>query len=89
MMYGIPFIISDTEYNKQMIKKYKFGLTVSPDNPKEIAEAIHFLLDNPKEYTRMSKNGLIAAKQQFNWTIEEKKLYDLYEKVYNDTSNRD
>ena len=82
MMYGLPFAISDFEYNKKMIDKYKFGIIIKPDDPEEIAGAIKFLLDNPIEYAKMSENGLNAVREEFNWSIEEKKLYDLYNEIF-------
>ncbi len=81
MMYGLPFAISDFEYNIKMVKKYEFGLIVKPDDPADIAKAIKYLLDNPEEYRKMSINGIEAVKNVFNWKTEEEKLCLLYKDI--------
>ena len=78
MMMGMPCIISDFEYSKKMIEKYKFGIAVNPTNPEEIAGAIKYLIDNPNTANQMGQNGKKAIEENFNWSIEEKKLYRLY-----------
>jgi glycosyltransferase involved in cell wall biosynthesis len=48
-------------------------------NPKEIAEAIKYIIENPKEAEQMGKNGKRAVEEVYNWVNEEKKLLKLYE----------
>lgn len=81
MMYGLPFVISDTEYNKFIEAEYGVGVTVNPADPNEIAKAILYLLDNPDIYNDMRKKGQELVKTKFNWSIEEKKLYKLYDSI--------
>jgi glycosyltransferase involved in cell wall biosynthesis len=47
-------------------------------NSKEIGKAIKYIKDNPKEAEEMGKNGRKAVEEKYNWTVEEKKLLDLY-----------
>lgn len=82
MMYGLPFIISDTAYNKTIEEMYGVGITVAPENSNEIAQAISYLLENPEVYRRMSEKGKELVKNEFNWAIEEEKLYKLYASVF-------
>ena len=86
MMQGLPFVISDFVYNKKMIEQYQCGITVNPYDVEEIASAIRYLVDNPKEAKTMGENGRRAIKEKFNWSIEEKKLYNLYEMVMEDNN---
>jgi len=81
MAAGIPVIISNTEYAKKMIHKYQFGICVTPDNIDEISEAIIYLQKNPKKATEMGKNARAAYEKEFNWSIEEKKLVELYKEL--------
>ena len=52
-----------------------------PENVEEIAQAIAFLRDNPEEAKRMGENGRRVVKEEFNWGVEEKKLFALYEDI--------
>jgi len=81
MMAGIPIICSGCEVWKEIIEKYKCGLIVEPDNEDAIAEAINYIIDNPKEAQRMGDNGQMAAKEQFNWATQEAILFEMYSSV--------
>lgn len=81
MSLGLPVILSRTPYNEKMIKTYGFGLCADPENVDEIASAVRCLLDNPETAKQMGENGRRAVKEAFNWSIEEKKLFALYEDI--------
>lgn len=78
MSMGLPVIISDYEYARNVIEKYKFGITIDPENVEEISEAINFLLSNPNISKEMGQAGRRAIREKFNWKIEEEKLLKLY-----------
>lgn len=79
MAAGLPVICSDFPLWKEIIDKNKCGLTVDPQNPSEIGQAIKYILDNPEKATEMGKNGREAVLSKYNWSNEEKKLINLYE----------
>jgi glycosyltransferase involved in cell wall biosynthesis len=79
---GLPIIASNFQLWREIVEVNNCGICVDPENPKAIGEAIQYLIDNPKLAEQMGKNGLKAVKQNFNWTKEEKKLYDVYEEVF-------
>jgi glycosyltransferase involved in cell wall biosynthesis len=79
MMNGLPFIISDFPYCRYFVDKYKCGLTVDPKDPDDIAAAIYKLVSNPKLADDMGVRGREIAKHKFNWQMEVKKLYMLYD----------
>jgi len=81
MSAGIPVIASDFPLWSEIIVGNDCGLCVDPLNPQAIAEAIDFLCENPMEAERMGKNGLRVVKEKYNWSTEEKKLINLYNKV--------
>ena len=87
MAMGLPVIMSDYSYNKIVESKYHLGICVDPENVDEIASAILYLLDNPEEARKMGENGRRAVKEEFNWSIEEKKLLALYEDILKDDKN--
>lgn len=78
MAAGIPIIISDTKYAKEIIERYKMGICVKPDDIEEIKTAIQYLKSNPDKAKEMGKNARNAYEIEFNWEIEEKKLIKLY-----------
>ena len=55
------------------------GLTVSPTDPQEIANALQYLLTHPREAAAMGKRGRRASLGQFDWSRENEKLVQLYE----------
>ena len=81
MSMGLPVVLSDCEYNRKMVEKYKFGLCVDQENTDEVAKAIRTILDNPELAKQMGENGRKAVAERFNWGIEEKRLFKLYESV--------
>jgi len=82
MMVGLPVICTNfVLWRESFIEKYNCGICVEPDNIEQIAEAINYLLENPKIAKEMGQNGRRAVLEEFNWDIEEKKLLGLYESL--------
>lgn len=79
MSAGIPVIASDFPFIRDVVLEADCGLLVQPDDVEEIAMAMKHLLHDPKDASRMGANGLRAARQRYNWRIEEKKLLSLYQ----------
>jgi len=78
MAAGIPVISSNFPLWREIIEGNQCGLCVDPLDPKAIGKAIQYLIDNPAEAQQMGKNGRTAVEKKYNWSIEEKKLFDLY-----------
>lgn len=83
MQCELPVIISNFPFWAEMNEKYKFGVTVNPEDPVEIAKAIQYIVDNPSLAQTMGKNGKAAVDTDFNWKAEEKKLLDIYTDIAN------
>lgn len=81
MAAGIPVIISDFEYVRNVLEKYKFGIAVNPGDVEEIAEAIQKISKDKELVYFMGEEGKRAVKEQFNWENDMKILLDFYEKV--------
>lgn len=79
MAAGLPVISSNFPLWKAIVEGNKCGLCVDPLDPEAIAKAIDFLVDNPEEAERMGRNGQSAVYEKYNWAIEEKKLFKLYD----------
>lgn len=81
MAAGIPVVASNFPLWKEIIDGNRCGLTVDPMNPKEIAEAIEYLIKHPDERFEMGKNGRKAVEEKYNWENESKKLIKLYDEL--------
>lgn len=79
MAIGLPVITSNFELYKNIVEKYECGICVNPLDPQEIANAIMYIIDNPSQSNIMGENGQKAVLQRYNWSIEERKLFKVYE----------
>ncbi|HLW51625.1 MAG TPA: glycosyltransferase [Candidatus Angelobacter sp.] len=81
MCAGIPVVASDFPLWREIVAGERCGLLVDPLKPAEIAGAISYLLDHPREAEAMGRRGRRAAERLFNWKSEEKTLLDLYQSI--------
>ena len=88
MMAGLPVICTNFTRWQAFVERWHCGICVDPENVEEIAEAIRYLLDHPDEARQMGENGRRAVKEEFNWSVEEKKLLALYEELLSTLPNR-
>lgn len=81
MSAGIPVIASDFPLWREIVLVNKCGLCVDPMSAAAIADAIDYLVQHPDEARQMGENGRRAVLERYNWSVEEKKLLGLYEKI--------
>ena len=81
MMAGLPVVCTNFVLWRDFIDRYQCGICVNPLSEKEVIAAFKYLLNNPEEARRMGDNGIKAIKEEYNWKIEEKKLFELYDLV--------
>ena len=81
MLASLPVIASNFPLWKEIVEGNKCGLCVNPLDPKEIAEAIKYLIDHPDEAMQMGENGRKAVLEIYNWEKESEKLINLYEEL--------
>lgn len=81
MAAGIPVISSDIRLWKEIIDSSGCGICVNPLDPHEIADAITYIISHPKEAKEMGENGKKSILDRYNWGIEEKKLFEIYERL--------
>lgn len=86
---GVPVITPDFGDWKSVVEGNRCGLTVSPEDPQQIADAIEWLFSHPEEAAKMGRNGRELFLREFNWEQEGKKLVRLYATLTNGSaSNR-
>ena len=81
MSAGISIITSDFPLWKEIVEGNNCGICVNPLEPKEIADAINYIMTNPVVAEKMGQNGKNAVLEKYNWDIEAKKLFDVYEEL--------
>ena len=81
MAMGLPYITSNFDYNRKIIDEHNCGIYVNPADANEIAEKIAFLIDNRNAAQKMGQNGNRLLKEEFSWSIDEKRLYMLYARL--------
>ncbi|MDD3101650.1 MAG: glycosyltransferase family 4 protein [Patescibacteria group bacterium] len=82
MTAGLPVIASNFPLWKEIIEKNNCGICVNPLDPKEIGEAIEYLIKHPEEAKKMGENGKKAILEKYNWDLEAKKLLKIYEIIF-------
>ncbi len=75
---GTPVITSDFPKWRGIVEGNGYGLTVNPEDPRAIANAIEYLLTHPQEAEAMGQRGREAVEKYYNWESEERKLLNLY-----------
>lgn len=81
MSVGLPVITSDFPVWRHIIDSAGCGLLVDPLDPTSIADAMHWILDNPREAESMGQRGQRAVEEIYNWEHEGDKLINLYKKL--------
>ncbi len=76
---GLCVILPDTKYYNGLTDAHAFGVCVDCENVDAIAQAIGTYIANPALAREHGKNGRKAVLEYFNWGIEEKKLFALYD----------
>lgn len=81
MSAGLPIVTSNFPLWKKIIDDAACGICVNPLEPKEIADAIKYIMTHPKEAEQMGQNGKKVVLEKYNWGVEEKKLFEVYEEL--------
>ena len=83
MSADLPLVTSNFPLWKEIVEGNNCGICVNPLEPEEIADAINYIIENPKEAEQMGENGKKAVLEKYNWGVEEQKLYRVYKELIN------
>lgn len=81
MAAGLPVIASNFPMWEKIINEENCGICVDPTDPLSISKAIEYLVDHPVEVEKMGQRGVEAAQRKYNWSVEEKKLIEIYRTI--------
>ncbi|HHY53746.1 MAG TPA: glycosyltransferase family 4 protein [Clostridiales bacterium] len=89
MSAGIPVVASNFPLWKEIVEGNNCGICVDPLKPKEIADAIRYLLEHSEEAKEMGENGRKAVEEKYNWETESKKLLQVYRELLQEDQTED
>jgi len=81
MASGIGVISSNFSLYNNLLSNG--GVLVNPLDIKEIISAMQFFIKNKEKIKEIGENNRKLVKKKYNWKNEEKKLFEIYEKVIN------
>jgi len=81
VMAGLPVLASNIPTLKKYIEKYELGLTVDPDDPYAISEAMRKIYFEQDKLNTWRKNCLAAA-DELNWENEAEKMKEIYLHIF-------
>ncbi|MBC1435194.1 glycosyltransferase family 4 protein [Listeria rocourtiae] len=81
MSVSLPYVLSNFKSYEELVNETKSGYTANPLDPGEIMTQIQVLLDNPQEQLELGVNGYKQHVARFNWSVEERKLGELYDVI--------
>ena len=71
----IPMIVANMEDMKNFVQENQVGVVANDFTEASVVEAIDSIVNDHKNF----KNHLLAAKEKFNWEVEEKKMIPVYQ----------
>lgn len=78
---GLPIIVGPNEGTREFVEAYNLGIVCDQTSPKDIGHAIKQLVSDNELYEKLQSN-VYHAQEQLNWQQEEKKLIDIYLKLF-------
>jgi glycosyltransferase involved in cell wall biosynthesis len=85
LMGGVPVVASDLPEIRRVVTmgEPQVGELFDPRSPESIARAVAKVIDDP-HYEDRRKEARRLAEEYFNWTVEERKLLDVYARMLGD-----
>lgn len=77
---GIPIIASDLPYLRDVIGGYDIGWLCDTSNPETLAQSMREAI-NGKDALSGVESNMQRAQNELNWGVEEKKLFELYDRL--------
>lgn len=78
-----PVVVSDADGLKEIVLQNKTGIIVEKENSKLAAEAILYLLENPKVAKKMGEEGRSFVLENYDWNKSLEKMLSVYKSFKN------
>ena len=82
MAAGVPVIQTTQGWIKDFVQEQKVGFTIDGGKPRQLAEKLIFLKDNPEAANEMANRARQAAIQFFDKDQLAAKMLDILKKVH-------
>lgn len=76
----VPLAVSELTEMKRFVEELGIGRVMDQRNPKDIAEVIKHILNNPEQYTG-AHNISTVLQEEYSWAAQAKKLIALYNEL--------
>jgi len=87
MYFSKPLLVSNCIPQARLVESTQCGFSYTYDDPRQLAEKIIWLIENPKKSIEMGKNGKAAILQKYNIDVFGKRILELYESVLSKNSD--
>src|SRR5699024_7916064 len=81
---GVPIIQNTQGWMKDFLEEHQVGLTLNPNDPLELAQALIQMKDNIEETNQMGERSLEVAKSNFDKNYLAQKMLNHIIEVHND-----
>lgn len=82
MAAAMPVIVSKHGESARFVSQAGAGLLVDPLDPKQIGDAINWILTHPEAAAEMGARGRKAIEEKYNWEKESQALVALYTRLF-------
>ena len=76
----VPLAVSELTEMKRFVEELGIGRVMDQRNPKDIAEVIKHILNNPEQYTG-AHNISTVLQEEYSWAAQAKQLIALYNEL--------
>ena len=83
MNFGIPIVTSNFGYMKQYTEDNGVGLTIPPNQPQALADAVLRLMNDRNLWKKFSENGEKAVDEKYSWQKMEAKMLTIFDQLLN------
>ena len=83
LAYGVPTVTSNVGGFPDIIKPFKTGLLVNAESPKELADAINWMIEHPNEAKTMGTEGQILVRGLLNVCETARVVFGIYVSILN------
>lgn len=81
MSLGMPCIATDISGNQDLIQHNKNGLLVPSEDPKALADAVVYMLDNPDKARQMGENARKTIEENYTISSAADRYVELYSEL--------
>jgi glycosyltransferase involved in cell wall biosynthesis len=81
---GVPSIVAINKPKPDTLIHLKTGLAIAEKDPKALADAILYFVDNPAETKDMGENARNLARQNFSVTVNSQLILNIYDSIVAD-----